>query len=196
MTRKKIVFIATTLFLGLHFLLTFLYCSPSELIGPRLSSYARYYTYPVFQQGWALFAPEPQQYGKTLEYRYRQDNEWQQWIVPAQRYYDGHVSKRHGADSEKYFLAQQTALYLWIEKDRYASSDLSELDFYPDTYGYMQANYYAAKSRVLNIIKRGGPVDSVQVRLKLVKSMSEEVSYTDFPPASYDWAASLNDLAK
>lgn len=58
-TLKQVLLYLGLLTLGLHFVLVIIHANPIATTKGKLSYYADYYTYPYFEQTWALFAPPP-----------------------------------------------------------------------------------------------------------------------------------------
>lgn len=164
--KKSIFFLGIGVFC-LHFFLVALHCLPDDYIGERLNSYSHYYSYPVFHQGWGLFAPEPQRKYKRLEFRYASAGEWGVWVHPELSSEENHFAWRMGPSSKVYHVNQGAAFHLWQEQDRFEQQkkwDASQ--YFPRSMGYGVASHYADEYafHFLNDLKR----DSIQVRLIIV----------------------------
>ena len=73
------------LFLLWHALATLCYTLPQNLVPSSLRKYSTRYMEPLFNQGWALFAPIPQ-CNKQVFVSYEINGKWSEWKDPFQEY--------------------------------------------------------------------------------------------------------------
>jgi hypothetical protein len=181
--KKSVFFIGTSVFL-LHFFLIALHCLPDEYLSERWNSYAHYYSYPVFHQGWGLFAPEPQRKYKRMELRYASEGAWSEWQHPEQWSEDAHFTWRLGPWSKVYHVNQGAAFHLWQEQDRFEKQSKMAGDYFPYSMGYGVAAHYAQEYAYHCLENR--PIDSLQVVLIILdpkeNGKEQRLEYPTFIP--------------
>lgn len=84
-TYKRSVAIAGILFLLLHVAATLCYTLPQNYVPSPMRKASTRYMQPLFNQGWALFAPVPQ-YNKRVFVSYKTPGGWSEWQDPFQDY--------------------------------------------------------------------------------------------------------------
>lgn len=102
-------------FFVFHLVCTLLHTLPEKYVFKSLKSFSFSYTNPLFNQGWALFAPPPS-VNKELWicYQYKNGN-WSKWEQPFSKNLQNHQKFRITGDS-KIVLAQSNILY-YLEKE-------------------------------------------------------------------------------
>jgi hypothetical protein len=74
------------------------------------------YAYPLYEQGWNLFAPAPTT-NYRFAYRLRVGKEWGTWIYPLDEYHDKHDVLAFSS-SGRHALAEYNLIY-WIHSQLY-----------------------------------------------------------------------------
>ena len=81
---KRFLTLAGIVILIIHFSFILIYCFPGQLVNRRLQAISGRYVFPVFNQNWQMFAPEPPLGTKRLYYRCRfDDSTMSAWIDPG-----------------------------------------------------------------------------------------------------------------
>lgn len=115
---KVAVTIALLLFFVVHTAYTLLFTLPENLVPARSKEHSKKYMFPVFDQGWALFAPAPELTKKVYVKYQRQNGEWSGWETPFDNYLNDARSNRFNA-KEKLVLSINSALhYLYTEHEQ------------------------------------------------------------------------------
>ena len=103
------------LFLVVHVSFTLLYVLPKNMVAPAVKAGVGRYINPLFDQGWALFAPVPR-VNKKVYVSYLQSNkQWSKWQDPFQSYLNKHQSNRFTANGKIVLLVSSTLHYLHFE---------------------------------------------------------------------------------
>ena len=111
------IVICFALFLLIHVLFTLLYVLPENMVAPSVKARAGRYINPLFDQGWALFAPVPQ-VNKKVYVSYLQDNkQWSKWEDPFRSYLNKHQSNRFTANGKMVLISSTTLHYLHFENE-------------------------------------------------------------------------------
>jgi hypothetical protein len=106
-----------TVFFIFHLVCTLLYTLPEKFVSKPLREFSFSYIYPLFNQGWALFAPAPT-INKELWVCYQHKNgKWSKWQQPFSNNLQNHQKFRITGDS-KIVLAQSSILY-YLEKENW-----------------------------------------------------------------------------
>jgi hypothetical protein len=108
------------LFLSLHLLFTLLYVLPGNIIPLSLKQKASGYINPLFNQGWALFAPTPAVNKKVLVSYLQENKQWSNWQDPFKNYSAEHQLHRFTANGKIILMKSSTLHYLYFEnQDRF-----------------------------------------------------------------------------
>ena len=103
------------LFLTIHVLFTLLYVLPDNIVPASLKQKSSVYINPLFNQGWALFAPTPQ-VNKKVYVSYLQENkQWSVWQNPFKHYVEAHQQHRFTANQKIVLMQSSTLHYLYFE---------------------------------------------------------------------------------
>jgi hypothetical protein len=145
--------------------MTVLHNTPEKYLTPRMESYSHLWCYPVFHQGWALFAPEPQDMTKHMDMRFLIDGDWSEWHRAEDICMEEHLKYRISHYSKLCHVAQNATYHLWMELDRFENQDDIPENYYPTASGYGIAMHFANEFafHFLN----NPPVDSTEIKLVL-----------------------------
>lgn len=114
---KNSIVVALVLFLLVHTACTLLFVLPGNFVPASLKEKSRSYISPLFEQGWALFAPVPEVNKKVFVSRLQGNGQWSRWEAPFDEYLCMHQSNRMSA-SAKVVLSLSSALhYLYHENE-------------------------------------------------------------------------------
>jgi hypothetical protein len=176
--RKGIVMTALAVFV-IHFSMIVMHCMPDSYLPARWRSYSHWYAYPMFHQGWGLFAPEPQKKYKRLEFAYAQNGEWSEWIHPEQRFENAHFSYRLGPYSKLYHVNQGVGFHLWRDWDNFGKQQQPAELYYPKQMGYGVAGEYAKAFAHHFLV--GVEPDSIRIRIILFDPPTGALDSNFFP---------------
>ena len=99
----------------IHVLFTLFYVLPDNLVPVSLKQKSGVYMYPLFKQGWALFAPT-HQVNKKIYVSYLQNNkQWSAWENPFKHYLLSHQQHRFTANQKIVLMQSITLHYLFFE---------------------------------------------------------------------------------
>ncbi|MEO8867343.1 MAG: DUF5819 family protein [Bacteroidia bacterium] len=105
------------MFLTIHVVFTLVYTLPDTIISSSLKQKSSVYINPLFNQGWALFAPTPQ-VNKKVYVSYLQDNnEWSVWQDPFKKYLAKHQLHRFTTNGKIVLMESSTLHYLYFENE-------------------------------------------------------------------------------
>lgn len=149
---------ACALALLMHFLFIGLYTFPGTPAPQVVHAAAREYSFPMFHQGWRLFAPNLREFDNKLEYRSAVQGEWSDWQKPGLMEYD--------ADRLAYF-SNKIAMKLHNtcnakEGGIYYIDDVPRTDAVEKSTDFVRAAYMCFKH--WNYYHENSP-DSIQLRL-------------------------------
>ncbi|MEO8759262.1 MAG: DUF5819 family protein [Bacteroidia bacterium] len=105
------------LFLIIHVLFTLVYTLPENIIYSSIKQKASIYINPLFNQGWALFAPTPQVNKKVYVSYLQDDNKWSVWQNPFKKYLAKHQLHRFTANGKIVLMQSNTLHYLYFENE-------------------------------------------------------------------------------
>jgi hypothetical protein len=125
-----------------HFGLTLIYISPKKCTPIFLEQLSQWYIAPIFDQSWALFAPDPPLREKDLWYRTQSDSVWSQWHNPGTVLLEKHDAFRLSNASILYRINQNTAWHLWQSHYQLSESKVSGDSLMLNTFGYQVAAKY------------------------------------------------------
>lgn len=186
-SNKVIIRSSFLIFLGvflLHFSMTILHVLPDNYISSRTESYSHLWCFPIFHQGWALFAPEPQSKHKRMEMRYASEDVWTDWMRAERICMDEHIKYRVTHYSKLCQTTQNTIYFLWQDTDIFSNQEKDAIDFYPASMGYIMSCEYA-KNQSYHFLDELA-FDSLQIRLILEdpfeKKEPEVFDYPTFIP--------------
>jgi len=165
MRFSKLVFSCCAVVFVLHFVLILLHNTPEKYMTSRMESYSHLYSYPLFHQGWALFAPDPQRKSKRMEIRYAWEGEWHDWIRPEADFEQGHQCYRMLSSSKMFHVTQSAVYFLWLEKDMFDQQELKAEEYYTNSQGYNLACHFA--NQYAYHFTQWRVPDSLQVRIIL-----------------------------
>ncbi len=114
---RLFIIICFGLFLLAHLTFTLLYTLPPNLVSCSLKQKSSSYINPLFNQGWALFAPVPQQNKKVYVSYLQMDNTWGKWQDPFEKYLRVHQSERLSANGKVVLILSSTMHYLYYENE-------------------------------------------------------------------------------
>lgn len=101
-----------------HFGFTLLYVLPERLVGNTLRTWSTSYMYPVFHQGWSLFAPDVANWQSELYYRYYLNGEWSDWTSTSEiEGVTSHPKMREMAEKLNHYLTIQLQEGLYYDGD-------------------------------------------------------------------------------
>lgn len=185
MNRREAIFSVCALVFVFHFTMTILHNTPERYISSRMDSYSHLWCYPVFHQGWALFAPKPQDMTKHMDMRFYSQDSWTDWYRAEDICMTEHLKYRVTHYSKLCHVAQNATYHLWLELDRFEQQDLSAEAYYPSATGYGIAIHFARKYafHFLN----DPLLDSLEVKLVLEDPFEKDTpQYYSFPISAVD----------
>ncbi|HEU4717766.1 MAG TPA: DUF5819 family protein [Bacteroidia bacterium] len=105
MNRKRILFLGGALIFLLHFFFTAAYSFPG-LAGNRfLQRVTGHYMFPLFNQDWKIFAPDPPVFSKKLFYRAAfSDGTSSGWTDPGAELLEKHYRNRFGNCRDRFAI--------------------------------------------------------------------------------------------
>lgn len=104
-------------FLTIHVLFTVLYVLPDNIVPVSLKQKSSVYINPLFNQGWALFAPTPQVNKKVYVSCLQTNNQWSAWENPSKHYLVAHQQHRFTANQKIVLMQSSTLHYLYFENE-------------------------------------------------------------------------------
>jgi hypothetical protein len=143
----------------LHFTLTGIYALPEAPVPETIRVVARKYSYPVFHQGWKLFAPDVPSCDFELAYKVYADGEWSGELSIDNL---GGVPNHHKVEFSRHKISTLLAHGLGMECDDRASEATYRNRIYM-TGAYYRAYYYVRRRIQL---AQGGLPDSVALVLR------------------------------
>lgn len=185
MGRREAIFGICALAFVFHFTMTILHNMPERYLSPRMESYSHLWCYPVFHQGWALFAPEPQDMTKHMDMRYYIDDSWSDWYRAEDICMDEHLKYRVTHYSKLCHVAQNATYHLWMELDRFYQQESPPDSYYPSATGYGIAMHFARKYAFHYL--NDPSLDSVEVKLVLEDPFEKD------PAEIYSFPIAAND---
>jgi len=103
------------LFFTGHLVSTLLFTLPANLTPDNLSSKAKIYMAPVFDQSWSLFAPVPEVNKKVYVSYLNETGIWSGWKAPFDKYQLIHQSNPMSASGKVVLLQSSILHYLYDE---------------------------------------------------------------------------------
>ncbi|MBI2268841.1 MAG: hypothetical protein HYU69_00630 [Bacteroidetes bacterium] len=92
---KRYLFLTGATAVIIHFALILFFCFPQYSNYSHLLNISKRYVFPVFNQNWQMFAPEPPMGSRNLYYRCRFDNNnYSPWIDPGKSLLEKHQANR------------------------------------------------------------------------------------------------------
>lgn len=185
MNRREVIFGICALVFVVHFSMTVLHNVPERYLSPRMESYSHLWCYPVFHQGWALFAPNPQDMTKHMDMRFYFDNSWSEWYRAEDICMTEHLKYRVTHYSKLCHVAQNATYHLWMELDRFDQQEIDAQTYYPKATGYGIAIHFAKKYAFHYL--NNPALDSVDVKLVLEDPFEKDSPQTySFPISAID----------
>lgn len=163
--NPHIVFYLCGMAFLIHFTMILLHNTPEKYLTPRMESYSHLYSYPMFHQGWALFAPEPQKKHKRMEMRYASDGAWGEWYRADRICIEEHRRYRVTHFSKLCHVTQNTTYHLWMDVDLFNQQKKNAVEYYGNSMGYGIACEFAA-NHAYHFLDRS-EFDSLQIKLVL-----------------------------
>lgn len=183
--RREVIFGLSAAVFVLHFVMTLLHNTPEKYLTSRMESYSHLWCYPVFHQGWALFAPDPQDMTKHLDMRFLANGQWGDWYRAEDICMDQHLKYRLSHYSKLCHVAQNATYHLWLELDKYERQDLEAESYFPMAQGFGIGAHFA-KSYAYHFLAELRP-DSIKMRLVLEDPFElDEPQLFTFPTYSPD----------
>lgn len=100
---NRLICTVVGLFFILHCCFTILYSFPQLIKNSYLEKATRLYMYPLFNQNWKIFAPEPPVFSKKIKYRvYLKSKGWSFWIDPGEELLKKHHKYRFTYHRKEY----------------------------------------------------------------------------------------------
>ena len=90
---------------------------PDNVIPASLKHRSSVYINPLFNQGWALFAPTPQVNKKVYVSYLQGDKTWSRWQDPFKHYLVAHQQHRFTANQKMVLMQSSTLHYLYFENE-------------------------------------------------------------------------------
>jgi hypothetical protein len=112
---KNAVVVALVLFLGVHIACTVLYVLPDNLVPVSLRQKSKRYIAPLFDQGWALFAPVPEVNKKVYVSCSHDGKQWSGWEAVLNEYVPIHQSNRMSGSGKVVLSVSSTLHFLYSE---------------------------------------------------------------------------------
>jgi hypothetical protein len=109
-TTKRLFAIVLGAFVCIHFVLIFVYCSPTKFKIQKLDNISRLYIYPIFHQNWGLFVPAPNAQHK-LFVRYKTINGYSNWQDILDEEIMNHKKNRILGNETKVLLLSNSLIY-------------------------------------------------------------------------------------
>ena len=121
---KFLIALVLITFVVFHITCTLLFTLPDKFVSKPLRDFSFSYMYPIFNQGWALFAMPPH-INKELWISYQNKNgKWSKWIQPFSENLKRHQKFRITGDS-KILLAESSILH-YLEKENFLQFKIAE----------------------------------------------------------------------
>jgi hypothetical protein len=139
LTRFTLMLISFLLF---HFGMTLIYISPKKFTPDFLDQLSQWYIAPVFDQSWALFAPDPPLREKELWYRILSESGWSDWQNPGAALLEKHDAFRLSNASILYRINQNTAWHLWQSHYQLSENTAATDSLMLSSFGYQVAAKY------------------------------------------------------
>jgi len=128
--------------------MTLIYISPKKFTPNFLDQLSQWYIAPVFDQSWALFAPDPPLREKNLWFRTQTDSLWSEWQNPGAELLEKHDAFRLSTASILYRINQNTAWHLWQSHYQNSEKKTSTDSLMTVSFGFqVAANYCIEKAR-------------------------------------------------
>ncbi|NNE54639.1 MAG: hypothetical protein HKN32_01370 [Flavobacteriales bacterium] len=149
--------------LFVHFAMTSLYTIPSLPAPEGLKKMSRSYIWPMFHQGWQLFAPNVPGYQNDLFFRAYADGKWTEWMDASRM---PEVSNHPRIP----YITQKVAIRMSNmvkdpERGVYYADDLPQLDKVEITAPYQFGIFYCRQQYKMRF---GTFPDSLQLRLDFI----------------------------
>ena len=160
-------------FFMFHIVCTLLFTLPERFVSKSLKFFSFSYMYPIFNQGWALFAPAPY-INKELWLSYQNKNgKWSIWMEPFSKNLKQCQQFRVTGDS-KIILAESSILH-YLEKENWQQFGITK-ELNGDT---NSVYFFALKYAVSQHLKKE-KIDftKVQIRLLLSEFNTPEIKKT------------------
>lgn len=178
--RIQIVALAGTVFLLVHFALTFIYATDFLVLPRTMRQVSQAYTVPFFHQSWTMFAPEVPEHGTQLEYRCYENGAWSTWQDATTSHGFGERGvMEYMEQSISSGLTQQVANNLYLENNRFVFSAIQ------NSYDYNKALFYCIR---LHERMDGAELnDSIQLRSrfdfspKFGSNGEREIKFLEYP---------------
>jgi len=184
LNKRHYLTVGGLLVLFVHFSFTSLYTVPPLPAPQALKDLSRQYMYPMFHQGWQLFAPDVPHYQTGLFFRSNTEGEWSAWKEAGtgdegfNHFRLKYVSRKLSMVLNSSMAAERTKLYYYKGEPQY--------DKVVTGMGFNQSLYFCAMQ--YKFLKHHLP-DSLQLRMEYeitpdffsgVKPI-EDMTFT-FPP--------------
>lgn len=142
--------------------------------------------WPVFHQGWSLFAPEPPVREKSLQIRVKDKGQWQPWISPGTKNLQAHEGYRPSRANVLFRIEQNIAYWVWKEAEtargiyEAKGGEFDRDKYLQHTRGYRAAVHYAGQWLETNYAALSA--DSLDLRV-----------FVRTPPAFPDYEGQWNE---
>ena len=158
---KYLFALLLSVFVVFHILFTLLFTLPEKFVSKPLKDISFSYIYPIFNQGWALFAPAPH-INKELWICYQnKQGKWSKWSQPFYSNLSTHQKFRITGDS-KIVLAQSSILH-YLEKENWQKfGDNIELK------GDTNSVYFSALKFAVFQYQKSQNIESRKIRIKIL----------------------------
>lgn len=159
---NRLIYSVVGLFFILHCTFSILYSFPQLIKNPYLQKSTALYIYPLFNQNWKIFAPEPPVYSKSLKYRcYKTNSGWSEWIDPGEELLKKHHTYRFSHHRKLYGIYESIIRNLdGIEVDR---KDKAE---------YVNAQNYVLDHASTIYFKK--EINAIQLELVFIKAHARD----------------------
>lgn len=131
-----------------HFVFSLFFTLPQNLVPQKAKSISFSYIYPLFNQGWALFAPPPT-YNKEVWIKYQQNNkQWSNWVQPFKENLNLYHSNRLSGNF-LIVLTESSTLHYLLEENKLKTQNKKAL--VGDTSSvYFKSLRFCLKKHLLN----------------------------------------------
>ncbi|HWY38107.1 MAG TPA: DUF5819 family protein [Bacteroidia bacterium] len=175
---KLLITGSLVLFLVVHTSFTLIHVLPENMAPLSIKEKTKNYMAPLFDQGWALFAPVPE-VNKKVYVSYSADGKnWSEWKAPFNRYLYAHQSFRASVNAKIVLLQSGALHYLYNENEVQLKQ---RKNIVGDTsLGYFRVLKYAVQQELQN---KGAQVKKMKLLVIYVKaSCSEKQTYSIYYP--------------
>lgn len=144
--------------------MTLVYVSPKKFTPHFIDQLSQWYIAPVFDQSWALFAPDPPLREKTLWYRTQSESGWSEWQNPGEELLRKHDAFRLSNASILYRINQNTAWHLWQSHYQLSENTAANDSLMMVSFGFQVAAKYCIEKEQENSTAK---INALEMKLEI-----------------------------